>query len=147
MLPKHCIMSMKRIEGKLHNSQEGYHKFSLFIFKILASVSQSFANLSPSTYEYAIGEYEALSPPKMHFHLPLFVLPYILMLHTRRVLPSHFSSIRMTFLAFLLILIVLHHTLFYQRGLLRTFLLFLFLRLVFLLCHVSLHIYLLLLPL
>ena len=45
---------------KLHLSEEGYRKFSLYILMILASTSQSFANSSP-TYEYAIGEFEALS--------------------------------------------------------------------------------------
>ena len=45
---------------KLHLGEKGYRKFSLYILKILASTSQSFANSSP-TYEYAIGEFEALS--------------------------------------------------------------------------------------
>ena len=51
-------------KDKLHLSEEGYHKFSLYILKILASAPKSFVNSSISTYEYAIGEFEALSPTR-----------------------------------------------------------------------------------
>ena len=51
-------------KDKLHLSEAGYRKFSLYILKVLASAPQSFVNSSISTYEYAIGEFEALSPPK-----------------------------------------------------------------------------------
>ena len=50
-------------KDKLHLSEEGYHNFSLYILKILASAPQSFANSSQTNYEYAIGEFEALSLP------------------------------------------------------------------------------------
>ena len=59
-------------KDKLHLSEEGYHKFSLYILKIMASAPRSFVNSSPP-YEYAIGEFEALSlstinQPSSHCH-------------------------------------------------------------------------------
>ena len=59
-------------KDQLHLSEEGYHKFSLYILKIMASAPRSFVNSSPS-YEYAIGEIEALSlstinQPSSHCH-------------------------------------------------------------------------------
>ena len=51
-----------KFKDKLHLSEEGYHKFSLYVLKILASAPQS-----ASTYEHAIGEFEASSPPTYSF--------------------------------------------------------------------------------
>ena len=59
-------------KDKLHLREEGYHKFSLYILKTMASAPRSFVNSYPS-YEYAIGEFEALSlstinQPSSHCH-------------------------------------------------------------------------------